>query len=161
MGFDDSRSIAWAMLALAFATIAGAWIFQAFGYAPCELCLEQRPAYYVGVPLAALVAVMATPGQRRFAVAGFALIALIFAANALFGAYHSGVELMLWKGPTGCTGAMGGPAKAADLLKQLESVKVVACDKVQLRVLGLSLANWNVAISLALAGLAWRGAAKA
>ena len=41
---------AWLILIIAAATIAGAWIFQAFGYAPCELCLSERIPYYVGVP---------------------------------------------------------------------------------------------------------------
>ncbi len=143
---------------LAFATIAGAWIFQAYGYAPCELCLEQRPAYYFGAPIAAALALVAAAGGGRILAAGFALLALIFAANAIFGVYHSGVELMFWKGPTGCTGALAGPTKAADLLNQLNTIKVVPCDKVQLRVFGLSLANWNAFISATLAALAARAA---
>ena len=42
------------LLIVAFATIAGAWIFESFGYLPCDLCLKQRWAYYIGVPLAGL-----------------------------------------------------------------------------------------------------------
>ena len=48
--------------------------------------------------------------------------------------------------------------KVADFLNQLQHIKVVRCDEVQIRVLGLSLANWNVIISAALAALAGRGA---
>ena len=36
------RPLALAIFALAFAAIAGAWIFEAMGYLPCDLCLEQR-----------------------------------------------------------------------------------------------------------------------
>jgi len=50
---------------IAFATIAGAWIFQGLGYPPCDLCYEQRYAYYVGVPLAALAFVLARPEPPR------------------------------------------------------------------------------------------------
>ena len=46
--------IALAILLIAAATIAGAWIFQAMGYVPCELCLKERIPYYVGIALAAL-----------------------------------------------------------------------------------------------------------
>jgi disulfide bond formation protein DsbB len=38
----------------------------------------------------------------------------------------------------------------------LETVKVVRCDEVSLRVFGLSLANWNILISAAIAALAAR-----
>jgi disulfide bond formation protein DsbB len=38
------------ILVVATATIAGAWIFEYFGYAPCELCLQQRWAYYAAIP---------------------------------------------------------------------------------------------------------------
>jgi disulfide bond formation protein DsbB len=143
--------------AIAFATIAGAWIFQELGYPPCDLCYEQRYAYYVGVPLAALVFMLAKAGaSRSIVVAGLAALALIFAANAILAGYHSGVEAGLWQGPTACTGAMAGPANAADLLEQLQKIKIVRCDAVSLRVFGLSLANWNILISAALAGLAAR-----
>ena len=46
------------------------------------------------------------------------------------------------------------PTGGGDLLQQLQTVRVVRCDEVSLRVLGLSLANWNVFISAALAALA-------
>ena len=142
---------------IAFATIAGAWIFQGLGYPPCDLCYEQRYAYYVGVPLAALVFVLSRAGAPRVILAaGLAALALIFAANTILAVYHSGVEAGLWQGPTACTGAMAGPAKASDLLEQLQTIKVVRCDAVSLRVFGLSLANWNVLISAALAALAAR-----
>jgi disulfide bond formation protein DsbB len=143
---------------LSGATIIGAWIFQAYGYAPCELCLKQRYAYYGGVPIAAIVAYASTGRARSIVFAGMIGLALIFAANAILGAYHAGVEWRFWPGPSGCTGVISGPANVADLMKDLQHAKVVACDEVQLRILGLSLAGWNALISAALAALAVRGA---
>jgi disulfide bond formation protein DsbB len=151
-------NIAVLIMAVAAATIGGAWIFQAFGYVPCELCLTQRYAYYGGVPLAAIVAYAATGRARSIVFAGMIGLALIFAANAALGVYHAGVEWRFWAGPSGCTGIIAGPPSAADLMKTLESAKVVACDEVQVRILGLSLAGWNAIISAALALLALRGA---
>jgi disulfide bond formation protein DsbB len=143
---------------LAFVTIAGAWAFQALGYAPCDLCLEQRYAYYGGVPIAAVAFALAASGSSRALVgAVFWLIAFVFAANAVLAIYHSGVEAQLWQGPTACTGALGASG-GGSLLDQLKTVKVVRCDAVQLRVLGLTLANWNILISAALAVLAGRAA---
>ena len=144
-----------AIFVLALATIAGAWIFERLGYPPCDLCLEQRTAYYVGVPLAALVYALARAGLPGALLRlGLWALALIFVANMILAIYHSGVEAHLWQGPTACTGGSPGPASADDLLKQLESVKVVRCDDVGLRVFGLTLANYNIAISAALALLA-------
>ncbi len=144
---------------LAFATIAGAWVFQELGYAPCDLCLEQRYAYYAGVPVAAVAFALAASGSNRALTrALFGLLGLIFAANVVLAVYHSGVEARFWRGPTACTGSIAGPKSASSLLDQLATVKVVNCDVVQLRVFGLSLANWNVLVSGALAMLAARAA---
>ena len=142
---------------IAFATIAGAWIFEELGYPPCDLCLEQRWAYYVGVPLAILAFALAKAGAPRVLLAVImAALALLFAAEYVFAIYQSGVEAKLWQGPTACTATTPGPVSAGDLLKQLETIKVVRCDAVNLRVFGLSLANWNIFISAALAAFAGR-----
>lgn len=146
---------------LASATIAGAWVFEWAGYAPCDLCLKQRWAYYGGVPLAALVAILAARGPRALAGAGLALLGLIFVGSAIFGLYHAGVEWGFWPGPAGCTGALTRAETMADFLKQLETTKVVRCDAVAIRILGLSLAGWNAVISAAMAALAFLGARKA
>jgi disulfide bond formation protein DsbB len=143
-----------AIAALALLTLAGAWGFQWAGHPPCDLCLEQRYAYYAGAPLALLIAATAAVRAPRAAVtAGFALLTAMFLYNAGLAVYHSGVEAKYWAGPTACAGGALAPA-GGDLLKQLETVKVVRCDEVSLRVLGLSLANWNIFISGALAALA-------
>jgi len=145
---------------VAAATLAGAWIFQAFGIVPCELCLKERIAYYGAVPLAAIIAYAST-GRGRVVVVtpGLIGLALIFALNAGLGIYHSGVEWGLWQGPEDCTGVVAAAPKVSDFLNQLQHIKVVRCDEVQIRILGLSLANWNVVISAALAAFAARGAA--
>ena len=153
---QGAKSSALTIAALAFATIAGAWIFQALGYEPCELCLTQRYAYYAGVPLAVVAFALAASGASRALVrALFWLIALVFAASVVLAVYHSGVEAKLWQGPTACTGSIGATG-GGNLLEQLAKVKVVRCDAVQLRVLGLTLANWNIVISAAVAALAAR-----
>lgn len=144
--------------AAAAATLAGAWIFQGFGIVPCDLCLKQRIAYYGAVPIAAIIAYAATGRAQSIVPAALIGLALIFTVNAALGVYHSGVEWALWKGPEDCTGSIASAPKVADFLKELEHIKVVRCDEVQIRVLWLSLANWNVVISAALAALAGRAA---
>jgi disulfide bond formation protein DsbB len=135
--------------AASVAILAVVWIFQSLGYAPCELCLTQRYAFYAAVPLALLTALISR-SARGLARAGFALLALVFLANAVLAAYHVGVEYHWWQGPTACTGGPGS-LDVNDLVKALDSVKVVRCDEVQLRIAGLSLAGWNVVASAVLA----------
>jgi disulfide bond formation protein DsbB len=148
--------------AVAAATLAGAWFFQlVLDIQPCPLCLEQRYAYYLAVPLAILVAISAArDGPRVLTVAGLVLLAAAALGNAGLGTYHAGVEWGFWQGPTDCTGTIGGLGSAGGLLDRLDSVKVVRCDEVQWRFLGLSLAGYNVLISLLMAALAAFGVAR-
>nr|WP_249802451.1 MULTISPECIES: disulfide bond formation protein B [unclassified Bradyrhizobium] len=140
----------------AAATIAGAWFFQlVLGIVPCPLCLEQRYAYYLVIPLGLLIALAARGGAPRpLLLAGLAILALASIANAGLGTYHSGVEWGFWKGPTDCSGPVVNLGSATDLLSRLDTVKVVRCDEVQWRFLGLSLAGYNVLISLLMAAIA-------
>ena len=142
--------------AIAAATLAGAWFMQlVLGIQPCELCLAQRYAYYLVVPLGALTAIAAAKDAPRGAlVAGLAVIALATLGNAGLAAYHSGVEWGFWQGPTACTGPVGNLGSAGNLLERLDSVKVVRCDEVQWKFLGLSLAGYDVLISLLMAAIA-------
>ena len=122
---------------------------------PCPLCLEQRYAYYLAVPLGALVAVAAArDAPRGVVLAGLAALALAALGNAGLGAYHAGVEWKFWPGPTECTGPVGNLGSAGNLLERLDTVKVVRCDEVQWTFLGLSLAGYNVLISLLMAAIA-------
>ena len=79
-----ARDCALALILISLATISGAWIFEYFGYLPCELCLKQRWAYYAGVPLAALSAIAAWRAPPRFAGALLALLAVLFIGSMIF-----------------------------------------------------------------------------
>lgn len=142
-------------------TLAGAWFFQlVLDIRPCPLCLEQRYAYYLAVPLA-IVTALAAAGRapRAMVVAGLAVLALAALANAVLGGYHAGVEWGFWPGPAECSGPVVDLGSAGSLLQRLDSVKVIRCDDVQWRFLGVSLAGYNVLISLLMAALAAWGAA--
>jgi disulfide bond formation protein DsbB len=145
-----------AIAAIAAATLAGAWFFQlVLDIRPCPLCLEQRYAYYLALPLALVVAFAASRGAPRpMLLAGFAVLLLAALANAWLGGYHAGVEWQFWQGPTDCSGPIADLGSAGTLLQRLDSVKVIRCDEVQWRFLGLSLAGYNVLISLVMAAIA-------
>jgi len=149
-------AVALAISAIAAATLAGAWFFQlVLDIRPCPLCLEQRYAYYLAVPLGLLVAFAASrDAPRPVLLAGLALLALAALANAWLGGYHAGVEWKFWQGPTDCSGPLVDLGSAGTLLERLDTVKVIRCDDVQWRFLGLSLAGYNVLISLLMAAIA-------
>lgn len=146
------------ILAVALATIAGAWTMEAMGYIPCELCLLGRKPYYVGIGLAALTAAAAWRGRIVPARWGLLGLAAVFVVGSVIAAYHSGVELHFWQGPTECSGAVsGGALSADDFMAQLKRVKPVRCDEPALLIFGLSLAVWSALISLGLAAVALWG----
>jgi disulfide bond formation protein DsbB len=151
-----------AIMLIAAATLAGAWFFQlVLEILPCPMCLEQRYAYYFAVPFAALVALAAAKGAPRGVVLlGLAILALAALGNAAFGTYHAGVEWGLWKGPTDCTGPVVNFGTAGSLFDNLDKVKVIRCDEVQFRFLGISLAGYNALISLLMAAIAGWGMAR-
>lgn len=131
------------------ALIAGAWLFQLLGYAPCKLCLWQRWPHYaaMGVGLMTLIA------------GPYLLLALAGALSALttagIGAYHTGVERGWWEGPSTCSGTgpgLGG-LSGADLLSTEAPVGIVMCDEVAWAFLGVSMASWNMIFSLIIASI--------
>src|SRR5258708_33509986 len=145
------------------ATILGAYYFQyVMGLRPCPLCLEQRIAFYVSIPLAIAVAIAAGRGARPpIAAAGLGLIALAMLFNSGLAVFHAGVEWEWWPGPQECSWPLTELSAGGDLLSSLTNLTIVRCDEAAWRFLGLSLAGYNVLISLALAAIAAWGAVSA
>lgn len=158
---NDPLLAAAAIVALGgLATIGAFFFFQyVVGLAPCPLCLEQRDAYYVSVPLAALLWLGAGHGaQRKVMLLGFLVIAAAMLWNTGLSVYHAGIEWKWWPGPQECTGPISNVSVASDLLKQLNNFSPVRCDVAEWRFLGLSLAGYDVLVSLALAIVSLWGA---
>jgi len=160
-----TRPIAAAAMIIALggmATVVGAWFFQyGLGLKPCPLCLEQRYPYYFAIPLAVLVILGDTFGsKRKVLLAALVAIAAGMLWNAALGTYHAGVEWKLWAGPQDCSGPLESLGNATDMLERLgQNSNVVRCDEAAWRFLGISLAGYNVLISLALAAVAAWGVA--
>ncbi len=126
-------------------SIVTAWGFELIGgFIPCELCLTQRIAYYIVVPLAAIMMAMVMAGKLRGNMLGWGvlLLGLVMLAGGTLGAYHAGIEWGFWQGPSSCTGAGSMSSGLPDLTK-----KIVMCDEVQIRIMGLSFAGWNALVS--------------
>ncbi|MGH1574568.1 disulfide bond formation protein B [Methylobacterium sp. P31] len=139
-------------------TVGAVLVLQyGYGYAPCKLCLTERLPYYAAIPLG-LAALLAPERLARIAL-GLAALFLLY--GAAIGVYHAGAEWGFWPGPADCGGGTGAnPGEVGDFLNALQKTKVVDCSVAALRVLGLSLAGWNVLVSFALASLAGTAAAR-
>ena len=122
---NPALTAALAIAVIAAATLAGAWFFQlVLDIRPCPLCLEQRYAYYLAIPLGALVAFAAAKdAPRGVLMAGLAILALAALGNAWLGAYHAGVEWKWWQGPTDCSGPVVNLGSAGNLLERLDDHK--------------------------------------
>ena len=136
--------------------ICGFFFFQyVMLLAPCPLCLEQRYAFYFCVPLAALLWLGANHGaSSKVMIAGFALITAAMLWNTGLSAYHAGVEWKFWRGPTDCSGPIDKLGSVSDMMNQLQRISIVRCDEAAWRFLGISLAGYDVLVSLGLAAVA-------
>ncbi len=154
------------LAAAAIVAIVGALTIAAVYYvqyvmllAPCPLCLEQRTAFYVCVPLAALLWLGAGHGaSRKVLMLGFIVITGFMFWNAGLATYHGGVEWKWWQGPTDCSGPIDKIGSVGNMLNQLQRISLVRCDEAALRILGISLSGYDALVSLFLAAVAAWGA---
>lgn len=153
----SSARAAWLVAVLGIAAILCVYYLQyVLKYQPCPLCLEQRIPYYVVIPLTVLLALAAPRLPRSMMTVGLAVAGLAMLVGAGLGVYHAGVEWQFWPGPTDCSGSFTA-GSAADLLREAATTPVVRCDQAAIRILGLSLAGWNVVAALVMAAVAFAG----
>lgn len=136
------------------ALLLGAFAFQHLaGLAPCKLCIWQRYPHVVAVLIGALTLLVPLPAL----LATGALAAL---ATAGIGGYHMGVEQGWWQGPTSCSSAPVNSIDPDALFDQIMAAPLVRCDEIAWQLAGLSMAGWNMVLSLLLAIL-WLAAVRA
>jgi disulfide bond formation protein DsbB len=156
---EPAAAAALVVFVLGAATIAGAWFFEfVLKLPPCPLCLEERIPYHVVIPLSLLVAIAAlVRAPPKLVMVGFVAIMAAMLCSAVLGAYHAGVEWQFWAGPTDCSGPLTDLNAGGSIINQLKSIHVVRCDEAAWRLFGLSLAGYNVLISLLLTAIAGYG----
>jgi disulfide bond formation protein DsbB len=158
----SATGLAVLVLAGAAVTILAALAFEHIGgYDPCPLCLEQRYAYYLGIPATVAALVLLLQVQPKAAAMVLLAVGVGFLVNAGLGVYQAGAEWKLWEPPSTCAAAGGLPTLDS---KSLSTGRVPAlCGVASWRdpLLGLSFAGWNAVISTALAGGAFTAALKA
>jgi len=122
------------------ALLGGAYVFEYFGYPPCEMCYWQRWPHMAAIAIGLLALIIPA---RILGMLG----ALAAAITAGIGIFHTGVERDWWEGPTSCTGSGLDAAGGADLLS-FDGPRLIMCDQVSWEFLTLSMASWNAVFSL-------------
>jgi disulfide bond formation protein DsbB len=140
------------LLIASVGSLLAAFFFQyVVGLQPCILCIWQRWPYAVVIVLAGLALMLARSAPARAALLGLSGVALLVGAG--IAAFHVGVEQHWWVGTPGC-----GVTERADTVEalraQLMAAPVVRCDEVPWSLFGISMAGYNIVISLALAAFA-------
>lgn len=131
------------------------------GLQPCRLCHYQRLPYVITIGLAALAlgTILRRPGLG--ATRGvLALCFLAFVVGAGIAVYHVGVEQHWWA--SSCSSIDFSKGSVEELTKRLQAAPMVRCDEVAWSMFGVSMAGYNVLVSLGFAGAAlWMSRAMA
>jgi disulfide bond formation protein DsbB len=149
------RWLWWALFSSAL-MLAIAHAFETFGgLAPCLLCLKQREVYWAAMGVAAVgIAAGYLFKRPRITRLFCAALALVFLYGTGLAVWHAGAEWKWWPGPAAC--ALGkGELSASGLNDFLAGAAqpMPSCEVAVWHFLGLSMAGWNVLISLKLAVL--------
>ena len=119
-----------------------------FGFTPCSLCLIQRyPHMLVAITSIWLVFF------RTHDLFMYPLNTLIMAFSIILASYHVGVEQGIFQGPQSCSSSNLSSVsnKSAEaLLIDILNTSIVRCNEVTWSFIRLSMASWNLIISIAL-----------
>tara|TARA_R110002124_G_scaffold64985_2_gene177866 strand:- start:687681 stop:688166 length:486 start_codon:yes stop_codon:yes gene_type:complete len=137
-----------ALIAFSIFALAGALVAQyVFGLAPCPLCVYQRIPYFLAIFIGLLGVYSYRTQRMKLAYATMGVLGLTFLVNSVLAAFHSGVERKWWRGFEGCsTPDMSG--SMSDVLARIQAAPIARCDVIPWAdpILGLSMANYNVAV---------------
>ena len=119
-----------------------------FGFVPCSLCLVQRyPHILVAITSAWLIFFR----THNFFI--YPVNTLIMALSIILASYHVGVEQSIFQGPQSCSSSnlsLISEKSAEALLKEILNTSVIRCNEVTWSFIGLSMATWNLILSIAL-----------
>ena len=135
--------------AISFSMILFALISEyVFGFAPCSLCLIQRyPHMLIAITSVWLIFF------RTHNVFLYPVNTLVMALSIILESYHVGVEQSIFQGPLSCSPSnlsLVSEKSAEALLKEILNTSVVKCNEVTWSFMGLSMATWNLILSIAL-----------
>ena len=129
---------------------------------PCVLCVYQRYPYAIIIILG-IVGFIASYKNTTLGAVALSAISLSFFVNSIIAFYHSGVERKWWSSfLEGCS-VPTLQGNIDQILTDIQSrAKAVRCDEIPWAdpLFGLSMANYNVIVCLALASICLISAVK-
>ena len=135
--------------AISFSMIVFALISEhVFGFAPCSLCLIQRyPHILVSITSVWLIFF------RTHNFFMYPLNTLVMALSIILASYHVGVEQSIFQGPQSCSSSnisLMSEKSAEALLQDILNTSIMRCNDVTWSFLNLSMATWNLILSIGL-----------
>ena len=119
-----------------------------FGFAPCSLCIIQRyPHILVSITSVWIIFF------RTHNFFMYPLNTLVMALSIILASYHVGVEQSIFQGPQSCSKSnisLMSEKSAEALLQDILNTSVMRCNEVTWSFLNLSMATWNLILSIGL-----------
>jgi len=131
-----------------FAILTAYFIQYVLGHQPCNLCLIERVPYIFSIIIISICLF-----TQKFEKITLIILSLIFFAAALLSFYHFGIEQGFIKESLVCDlNSSNNELSKEALLNQLKKMPV-SCKDVTFKIFGLSLATFNIFISLILGAI--------
>ena len=131
-----------------FSLFTAYFIQYVLKHQPCNLCLIERMPY-----IASIIIILICIFSKKFEKISLIILSLIFFSAALISFYHFGIEQGFIKESLVCNlSEESGYLSKKALLKQLKVVPI-SCKDVTFKIFGLSLATFNIFISLILGSI--------
>ena len=128
-----------------FAIISAYFIQYVLGHQPCNLCLIERVPYIFSIIIISFCLL-----SSKFEKITFLILGLIFFSAALLSFYHFGIEQGFIKESLVCdSNNLSNQLTKEAILDQLKEMPV-SCKDATFKIFGLSLATFNIFISLIL-----------
>ena len=131
-----------------FALSAAYFIEYILGHQPCNLCLIERIPYAISI-----IIIVICLFTQKFEKITLIILSITFFAAALLSFYHFGIEQGFIKESLVCDlNNPGNELSREALLNQLKEIPI-SCKNVTFKIFGLSLATFNVFISIILSAI--------
>lgn len=134
------------LLAISALSLGFAYITEfVFHIKPCPLCVYSRFPYLV-LSSIAIVGMSDAHNKKKYLL----WIVLALLASVLIGIYHSGIERGVFEMSAFCKPAVqiADNISVQDFLKILDQQQPAMCNKAELVVFALSMAEWNLLLNL-------------
>ncbi len=119
-----------------------------FGYQPCTLCIQQRYPHVLIFVLCLIIFIW-----KKKITTIYALNILLIGISVILAFYHVGVENNIFVGPESCSpyDLSNNLDKSPEaLLNEILSKPMISCNTVSWSFMNLSMASWNLILSLML-----------